>query len=377
MRERISRLEKESANRADDERRSGALASLANLQRGDVIVLPKNRRAGPVVILDPANTGMDAPRPVVLGLDRRVRRLAVSDFPSPVEPVGRLRIPRKFHDASATDRRHLAERLLEFSHSIPASSRHQPTKPALSHEIDELRRALRRHPCHGCNEREDHARWAERYYRLRRKTDSLSNRVANRTNNVARQFDHVCDVLLELGYLAGEGDEVSVAPSGRMLAGVYGDNDLLTCESIRRGLWDGLSPAELAAVCAALVYESRNPDSAQIAARLPGGEVPAVLHRMAQAYEDLRALEKRHLVEFVRAMDHGFSHAAYRWATGAKLEQVLWESDLTPGDFVRWCKQLLDLLGQIQRIGVPALSRTAGAAADAISRSVVAYSGVE
>ena len=70
------------------------------------------------------------------------------------------------------------------------------------------------------------------------------------------------------------------------------------------------------------------------------------------------------------------SSLQYRWADGARLEQVLWESDLTPGDFVRWCKQVLDMLGQLQHLGVADLAATARQAADAVSRSVVSYSGV-
>ena len=246
----------------------------------------------------------------------------------------------------------------------------------MAHEIDDLRRQLRRHPCHGCDDRESHARWAERYYRLRRKTDALADRVANRTNNVARQFDRVCEVLAELGYVRGSGDDLAAGDDGRLLGGLYVENDLLAAQCIRAGLWDGLAPPELAAVCASLVFESRA-DSQSVSPRLPGGKVPAVLRAMAEAFEELRHVEKRHQLGFAKPLDLGFCYAAYRWASGARLEQVLWESDLTPGDFVRWCKQVIDLLGQLQHSGADALAETATAAADALSRSVVAYTGVE
>jgi len=376
LRHRLNRLEKDASKEADAQRRADTVGSMRALGRGDVIVLPTRRRAGPVVVLDPDANGPDAPQPVVLGLDRRVRRMTLLDFPGPIQPVASLRIPRHFHEASATERRHLAEKLLELSHGLPAAQRHQRTVPAIAHEIDALRTQLRRHPCHGCDQREDHARWSERYYRLRRSTDALAGRVANRTNNVAKQFDHVCEVLLELGYVTGEGDDLIVGDGGRMLAGLYVENDLLAAQCIRLGLWDGLSAPELAAVCAALVYESRTADQG-VVRRLPGGSVPDVLLRMGQVAEDLHQLEKRHQVGFGKPMDLGFCHAAYRWSSGARLEQVLWESDLTPGDFVRWCKQVIDLLGQLQHSAPGELSGTAAVAADGLSRSVVAYSGAE
>ena len=33
---------------------------------------------------------------------------------------------------------------------------------------------MKQHPCHACNDREAHARWAERWWRLKRETDQLS-----------------------------------------------------------------------------------------------------------------------------------------------------------------------------------------------------------
>jgi ATP-dependent RNA helicase HelY len=51
--------------------------------------------------------------------------------------------------------------------------------------------------------------------------------------------------------------------------------------------------------------------------------------------------------------------------------------DLTPGDFVRAVKQLIDLLGQIAvAAGQAPLGVTARQAAGALRRGVVAYSSV-
>ena len=62
----------------------------------------------------------------------------------------------------------------------------------------------RRIPCHGCAEREEHARWAERYHRLERETEQLRRRVEGRSQIIARTFDRVCAVLEQLGYLDGD-----------------------------------------------------------------------------------------------------------------------------------------------------------------------------
>ena len=47
---------------------------------------------------------------------------------------------------------------------------------------------------------------------------------------------------------------------GRRLSGLYTELDLLAAECLRRGLWDGLNPAELAACVSVLSFESRQAD---------------------------------------------------------------------------------------------------------------------
>ncbi len=220
--------------------------------------------------------------------------------------------------------------------------------------------------------------------------------MAGRSHVIARTFDRVCRVLERLGYLAGD----TVTADGRRLAGLYTELDLLASECMRRDLWDGLSAAELAACVSALSFESRQADDTH-PPRLPKGPVPDVLAAMVRTWGELDQLEKDNDLSFLREPDLGFAWAAYRWARGAKLESVLDESpDLTPGDFVRAVKQLIDLLDQIASAAPTAdptpagpapapgfvsapgarpprsLSTTARAAIDAMRRGVVAYSAV-
>ena len=129
------------------------------------------------------------------------------------------------------------------------------------------------------------------------------------------------------------------------------------------------------------------------APRLPKGRVPEALAATVRTWGELDQLEKDNDLSFLREPDLGFAWAAYRWARAARLESVLAESpDLTPGDFVRSVKQLIDLLDQIavatpqppaedtSRPDGPSrpgdLAATARAAIDAMRRGVVAYSAV-
>jgi ATP-dependent RNA helicase HelY len=124
------------------------------------------------------------------------------------------------------------------------------------------------------------------------------------------------------------------------------------------------------------VYESRVGDeSAQ--PRLPQGPAREAIERTMELWMSVRDLERDHSVDFQREPDLGFAWAAYRWARGARLEAVLTEAaDLTPGDFVRAVKQLLDLLDQIAAAAGGDLGVVARNAMAALRRGVVAYTAV-
>jgi ATP-dependent RNA helicase HelY len=375
LRRALSDRESELSRERGTARRAEAVKSLERLRPGDVIQMPGGRRAGVGVVIDPGLAKRsDGPAPLVLSVTGQVKRLSVLDFPTPVEPYERLRIPKWFSARQPQHRRDLASTL----RNKYGEDGHPPRRERPASATDEdpqvarLRRELREHPCHGCDERESHARWAERYFRLERETAGLRRRVESRSQVIARTFDRVCAVLEQLGYLDGD----TVTEEGRRLGRIYNELDLLTAECLREGIWEELSPPELAACVSALVYESRQPDDAA-APRTPGGAHEA-LAATVKLFGRLDAVEKDNRVSFLREPDLGFAWPAYRWARGHALEAVLADGDLTAGDFVRAVKQLLDLLGQVADAAPPGsrIRDTAGRAMDAMRRGVIAYSSV-
>jgi ATP-dependent RNA helicase HelY len=315
----------------------------------------------------------------VLTAERQVKRLASIDFPVPVEALERMRIPKSFNPRSPQSRRDLASALrTKAGHLVPDRHRKRRAAAADDREIARLRTELRAHPCHGCSDREDHARWAERYYRLKRDTAQLERRIEGRTNTIARTFDRIVALLTELDYLRAD----EVTEHGKRLARLYGELDLLASECLRAGVWEGLGPAELAACVSALVYEARAADDA-MAPKLPSGNAKAALGEMVRIWGRLDALEEEFRItqsEGVgqREPDLGFAWAAYMWASGSGLDEVLREVEMPAGDFVRWCKQVIDVLGQISA-AAPAgssVGKNARKAVDGLLRGVVAYSSV-
>ena len=229
---------------------------------------------------------------------------------------------------------------------------------------------MRAHPCHQCPEREDHARWAERWWRLRRETDGIQRKVAGRTNSVARTFDRICDLLAELGYLSADGTEVT--DSGQTLRRLYTERDLLTAECLRHGVWRRLDAAGLAAAVSMLVHEPRR-DEGEISPRMPNDDVSDAYTQMIRLWSELEDREQAHGLPVSTEPDGGMAWMLHRWASGQRLDLVLKDSEMAAGDFVRRCKQIVDLLGQIgDAAPQPALAATARKAVDAVLRGVVA-----
>ncbi|MCF3961561.1 DEAD/DEAH box helicase [Streptomyces fuscigenes] len=394
LRRDLKDRENELAKQGAAQRRAAAASSLEKLKPGDVIHVPTGKFAGLALVLDPGvpagRTGghrghagveyHEGPRPLVLTVERQVKRLASMDFPVPVEPLERMRIPKTFNARSPQSRRDLASALrTKAGHIAPERHRKQRAEAADDREIARLRTELRAHPCHGCDEREDHARWAERYHRLARDTKQLERRIEGRTNTIARTFDRIVALLTELDYLRGD----EVTDHGKRLARLYGELDLLASECLRERVWEGLGPAELAACVSALVFESRQSEDA-VVPKTPSGPAKAALSEMVRIWGRLDGLEEDFRINQAegvgqREPDLGFAWAAFMWASGRGLDEVLREAEMPAGDFVRWCKQVIDVLGQVA--AVPSaegstVTRNARRAIDAMRRGVVAYSSV-
>jgi len=373
LRNEIRDLEKNAARVRSASRRAEAVLSLEKLRAGDVIRIPAGRRAGYAVVIQPNRGGRSDPAsPTVLTADRQVRRLSSIDVPVPVEPVTHIRIPSSFNAKNPRSRRDLATSLrIAVPHDPPPVRRTRADGGGGEDErIAELRRQMRAHACHACPEREDHARWAERWWRLRRENDGLQRKVEGRTNSVARTFDRICDLLDEMGYLGDGG--ATVTPQGENLRRLYTEKDLLAAECLRHGVWRRLDAPSLAAVVSMLVHEPRR-DEGELAPRMPGDDVREAYDAMVRLWSELEDRERGHTLPLSGEPDAGMAWMMHRWASGQRLEVVLRDSDIAAGDFVRRCKQVVDLLGQISDAAPePALAAAARKAGDAVMRGVVA-----
>ncbi|MDH6246160.1 RNA helicase [Mycobacterium sp. OTB74] len=386
LRAAITERERAQSRASRLQRRRAVNEALASLKRGDIISVGQGRRSGLAVVLEAA-LDADDPRPLVLTEHRWAGRISVADYAGPSARLGTMSLPKRVEHRQPKVRRDLASALLSAAESLelPSARRKRSAGtedegPEVDLELAGLREQMRRHPVHQLPDREAQVRAAERYLRIERDNAQIQQKVDAATNSLARTFDRIVLLLSERGFIDASGDDPKVTDDGRLLARIYSESDLLVAECLRSGAWDGLNPAELAAVLSAVLFESRGDGpSVPPGAEQATAEVRRALAKTRRLWTDIRGDERRHRLPFSREPDSGFVAAVYSWASYGDLTAALIASDngngnpLSAGDFVRWCRQVLDLLDQV-RLAAPSaeLRATAKRAINAVRCGVVA-----
>jgi ATP-dependent RNA helicase HelY len=385
LRLQISERERAQSRASRLQRRRAANDALAALRRGEIITITHGRRGGLAVVLD-ADRDSDDPRPLVLTENRWAGRISSADYSGASEPLGSMPLPKRVEHRNPRVRRDVASALRSAAAGLDVpSAKGKRSGQAKERDVDPelagLREQLRRHSAHDLPDREAKARLAERYLRIERDNEQIRQKIAAATNSLARMFDRIVVLLTERGFIDGNDGDPKVTDDGRLLARIYSESDLLVAECLRSGTWEGLEAAELAAVVSSVLYESRGdapgaPDGTQV----PTGKLRRALNQTRRLWTELRADEQRHRITQSREPEDAFVPAIYRWATTGDLTTALAASDasgtgtpLSAGDFVRWCRQVLDLLDQVRNAApTPALRATAKRAINGIRRGVVA-----
>lgn len=261
----------------------------------------------------------------------------------------------------------------------------------LDRRIAELREKDRDHPCRKCPDIQKHLKWGHRWAREMRELERVQHRYDSRTGSVARQFDRICNVLNELGYLdrldegAKEHIDYRLTERGQLLRHLYSELDLVLAQAIDDGAFDGLDATELASAVMSLIYEPRRGSGGE-PRHYPGGmqgNVAVCAAQLKGVHASIAMLCEDYALDEPRQLDFGITDVVYEWAQGESLSRVLYGTDLTGGDFVRGCKRLADVLQQIAVAGpylgkrAETLAPIAKQAYENVNRGIVAYSGVD
>lgn len=375
IRNQISELEKGTVKNNRLLLNSSIDQTLRNLNIGDVILAQHGRRIGPVVVLENLSIENSEPKIVTMNLAKEVRRMRKSDFVKEVEIVGKIKLPISFHARSASAKNDLLAKLKKVPIQGKPNQRLKSVDARVEVELATLRIEMRNHPCHGCNDREEHARWSERYFRLKRDTQNIEEQLKRRRNVIAKDFEKVCDVLLELGYLQGIRPDLQTTETGRQLKGLHAESALLISEVLNAGLLNDLNPAELSAVVSVFVFESRKDETEGL--RLGNPKVASTIASISTIFQELKVLETAQKLNTIAKPDIGFAPLIYNWANGNNLLQVLKRTEISAGDFVRTTRRIIDVLEQISHVAKGDLKAVAIDAVGTLRRGIVSASELE
>jgi ATP-dependent RNA helicase HelY len=362
--DKARQLRDEDRRARDQGRREDIRESVARLRPGDVVWVPRARRRGVAVVVSSRDG-----KPTVLAQDRQFFRLNGRDFEEPPQVLTRIPLPKSGSVRNPRFRRDVAARLVALDVKTGVGRRRQ-TNPKVEREVARLEALAEAHPCRRCPERAKHERWAARASELQRRLGGVERRIRVRTETLARQFDRVLSVLVTLGYVDGW----SLTTKGRTLTRIYGEGDLLVGEALEAGLLDDLRPSEVVGLLSAVIYEGR--ERVPLSGEMPTAETKERYERLQRLWRKVRRTEDEHQVQLCRELEAGFATPIYHWAEGEALNDILAETEMAPGDFIRNCKQLVDLLRQVEEVASPETAAHVREGREAILRGVVAYTGV-
>ncbi len=223
------------------------------------------------------------------------------------------------------------------------------------------------HPVASCPDASRHLRWGQAARRLERQVERQRSELRRAGVGLLGEFEAILGLLESWGYLRGW----SVTTPGERLRFIYNELDLLLAEAVERGMLSGLTAPELAALASVFVYEPRGEEEA---ATWPTADLEDRWKAVLELWTELREDEASRRISETTSPQGGFAALVYEWAAGSELDQVIDDEAMAPGDFVRTCRQVLDLLRQV-RDAAPELAAVAGVALAAVDRGVVAAGG--
>jgi superfamily II RNA helicase len=280
-----------------------------------------------------------------------------------------LHVPRDLRRGEPRSLRHLTEQLARLNVAeLIAHEREQGPEAVLG--------AIECHRCPwGATARCEHAsrdleRLEERAAQRRAALDAFKNAYW-------QEFLRVVEVLEQYGAVK----DGRLEAKGRLIAALRHDNELLLAETVSRGFFDDLTVAEVAALCSALLEESRSGEPQLARAFLKKRpKLKRRLDHLIQVADGVwQAQRARHLGMPV-AVHPGFMPSVFRWASG----EDDWSSIVAEsfggheGDLVRAMRRLIDLLRQLAEGPEvpPETARLLAQAARIIDRGIVLESAL-
>lgn len=262
------------------------------------------------------------PRLLTVSDSGQIRRVASDRLPMSVARLGRIELPRPFRPRDPVYRREVAAAIERF----------QPTERVLVLDIPE-----------GDDPAiAGHVEAARAARQVEARLEARRRQAAALGPGLVKDFRALLGLLEDRKYVRGW----ALTPKGERLRRVYNEMDLVLAEALSEQLFVGLDGPSLAALASAFTYEARREPTVAGWPR----EVADRALRVEEIWAEVAAAERKAGIPETRPPDAGFAPIVYRWVSGEQLAELFEEEDAPIGDFVRNCRQLLDLIRQIEDV---------------------------
>ena len=377
----LAGVQRQGASLSKERRQREISEALSRLRAGDVFIASHRGSTRTVAVVKKSQGHRAESGILVVDADGRYRRLHERSLMRPPQVVGSVSVD-KIKSPTRKVRRSVGAKMESLGRGAEVDVAPSLTteEQAVAREASRAKEELEKNPCRDCQHRERCLEAARRVERIGRQMKSAEKERDSGHDLVAKRLDDVVDLLEGFGFMDGE----NVTPKGAVLRRIYNECDLLLVEAMSQGFLSRLSPAELAALASWFIYESREGESEQSRRSGAGAEyfegpLGDALEELEIIEVEIKTAEEERDLDLLGSIDIGFGEAAYLWAGGAELEEMLARfPNGSVGDMVRTMKQVIDLLRQIAEISEdPVLVGNLRSATDMLDRGIVGYSSLE
>ncbi len=319
--------------------------ALRGFRPGDVFLVDSTKLRGKAAVLSTASR-RSGQRLSVITTSRKMLDLVAADFDSVPVKGAKIDLPVPF-DPSRTDfQREVASRLSRVEPQVVGQAKRVRGHDSVDSESSRDRKARR----------------------LRADIEKISRRSQTQKGAVVSRFDGVVSILEELDYV----QDWKLTEKGCLLTKVFHESDLLVVEMLSKGVLLGLTMVDLAAVLSCVTYDPRGRGDDGVS--WTNDTVRSRFKRIDKMSTKINDLERQHGMSPHRSPDGGLHREVAAWARGSSLSKIL-DPEVTPGDFVRHVRQVIDLARQVATVSQDeSLSEASTQLATALDRGLVAAS---
>jgi len=243
-----------------------------------------------------------------------------------------------------------------------------------SDEHEKFFNILIKHPCFSCSSRAAHIGKGLEHFNQVQRLKSIEKEIDGNQAAYMPILNTRLNLLKYRGYIT---EEETILMKGRLSIEIGTCNEIIGTELLCSNFFDELEPAEIAALCSALVTQRAGDDKEELTLLPNLEEKVAFMKNIAQEIvDDMDHFQIDHDEEFVEYnVNPAATTPVYRWAQGYDFIEVMKESTIPEGALVRIILMTNELLRSLSTasklIGNVKLVQKFDDASETIKRDII------